>query len=89
MKTKVYSLERGLRTLKDGVTLDQYQEYLKKYQLEGVKYPKPLKIRIPSMKQLDHWSFDGICETPDGCKVEPDGHCGHGYPSWLLILGFI
>ena len=89
MKNKVYSVERGLRTLKDGVTLGQYQEHLNKYHIEGVTYPKALKVKVPSMKKLEYWSFDGVCETPDGCRVEPDGHCEHGYPSWLLILGFI
>ena len=34
---------------------------------------------------------DGIvlstCEY--GCEVEPDGHCPHGKPSWLIELGII
>jgi hypothetical protein len=33
--------------------------------------------------------FDGDCETIDGCVVEPDGMCPHGYKSPLLILGVI
>ena len=28
-------------------------------------------------------------EATDGCIVEPDGICEHGYPSWLLELGLI
>lgn len=28
-------------------------------------------------------------ETADGCMVEPDGVCPHGYRSPLLILGLI
>jgi hypothetical protein len=31
----------------------------------------------------------GGCEATDGCWVEPDGHCEHGQPSWLLALGLI
>ena len=25
----------------------------------------------------------------DGCDVEPDGECEHGYPSWPMVLGLI
>ena len=32
---------------------------------------------------------DELTPTLDGCYVEPDGHCPHGYPSWLLYLGMI
>ena len=28
-------------------------------------------------------------ETADGCTVEPNGKCSHGYSSPLLILGYI
>lgn len=31
----------------------------------------------------------GKCTATDGCWVEGDGHCEHGYPSWLLELGLI
>jgi hypothetical protein len=32
---------------------------------------------------------DSGVETADGCWVEPDGHCPHGYPSPLLAAGLI
>jgi hypothetical protein len=32
---------------------------------------------------------DGGGEATDGCWVEPDGHCNHGTPSWLLALCLI
>ena len=32
---------------------------------------------------------DDCCEATDGCIVEPDGHCPHAHPSWLLKLGLI
>lgn len=37
------------------------------------------------------WMFDSIVPTacPDGCEVEPDGRCCHGYSSPLLLLGLI
>lgn len=44
---------------------------------------------VPSIEQLEDWAEGGICETTDGCYVEPDGHCEHGKPSWLLVLGMI
>ena len=47
------------------------------------------KARVPSMATLERWSEDGICEAMDGCRVEPDGTCAHGYPSWLLAIGMI
>ena len=28
-----------------------------------------------------------LCEL--GCEVEPDGHCEHGHPSVLLVMGLI
>jgi len=35
--------------------------------------------------------FDSVVETacPEGCVVEPDGECPHGYRSPLLVLGVI
>lgn len=49
------------------------------------------KLRRPSMAQLERWDNEGGCEAacPEGCWVEPDGHCEHGYKSWLLVLGMI
>jgi hypothetical protein len=46
-------------------------------------------VPSPSIRTLEKWSDDGICKTPCGCRVEPDGHCSHGSPSWLLLLHFI
>lgn len=43
----------------------------------------------PSVEQLMAWDFDGICESTDGCRVEPDGHCPHGHTSWLRIVGIV
>ncbi|MEW8046615.1 MAG: hypothetical protein AB2805_09005 [Candidatus Thiodiazotropha sp.] len=41
------------------------------------------------MALLEHQHMDGQCEATDGCIVEPDGHCPHGKPSWLIKLGII
>jgi hypothetical protein len=43
----------------------------------------------PSLRTLAKWDWDGYSRTPDGCKVEPDGYCVHGFPSWLLICGLV
>ena len=58
---------------------------------EGMKvkrWPKPTTEK-PTMEQLNYWAYDSVCEATDGCRVEPDGVCQHGYPSWLMYLGFI
>jgi hypothetical protein len=44
---------------------------------------------MPGVQTLNKWAEDGIAKALDGCKVEPDGHCQHGAPSWLLALGYI
>lgn len=49
---------------------------------------KPSK-KPPSMATMQRWSNDGIAKATDGCKVEPDGTCPHGNPSWLLKLGYV
>ena len=46
-------------------------------------------IRPPSLAQLERWADNGVAKATDGCRVEPDGHCEHGKPSWLLKLGYI
>ena len=32
-------------------------------------------------------TYPAMC--PEGCEVEPDGHCPHGGPSLLLAMGLI
>ena len=79
MSIKVWSRERGLRMLREDVTLESYQ----------TKYPSAIKVRVPCQSSLEQYVSDAVCPTPDGCRVEPDGICEHGIPSWLLILGYI
>lgn len=44
----------------------------------------------PSLEQMMEWEAEGGCEATDGCYVEPDCEsCPHGYPSWLVYLGYI
>ena len=52
-----------------------------------MKTPTVVKPDIEDIIQQE--SDYGTCETTDGCTVEPDGHCEHGYPSWMLHLGLV
>lgn len=46
-------------------------------------------MKVPSMKTLERWSYDGIAESVFGDRVEPDGYDANGAPSWLLAVGMI
>lgn len=39
---------------------------------------------VPSIAELMAWSFDSVCETPDGSLVEPDAP-----NAWLSLLGIV
>jgi len=52
------------------------------------KWPAPT-VPEPEVEDLVEWESEGGCEATDGCYVEPDGVCEHGYPSWLLWMGLI
>lgn len=49
----------------------------------------PEYMRLPSLETIREWESDGIAESIDGCRVEPDGTCEHGSPSWLRALRVI
>lgn len=42
-----------------------------------------------TIEDLEDAMNDGGIETADGCWVEPDGRCEHGFPSPMRVLGFI
>lgn len=44
---------------------------------------------LPTQAELEEWIGDGLCETPSGDSVEPDGTGPDGAPSWLRCLGLI
>lgn len=46
-------------------------------------------IKVPSMKRIDRWVHDSVCESVFGNTCEPDGYGEHGEPSWLLALGLV
>ena len=43
-------------------------------------------IRVPSMKQLERWVCDSVCDSVFGSQVEPDGWDSEGSPSLLLAF---
>lgn len=75
--------KRRLYKLRAGVTLEAMQA---KYPDKQIEVVEP-----PSQEELREAVFDGVCGTPceEGCDVEPDGECCHGYPSWLRLYGVI
>lgn len=78
----IYTEKIGLRKVKQGVTQDKLLN----------KYPDALFIKsseTPSMEYIEQMLCDDVVETSCECRVEPDGHCQHGAPSWLLIMGLI
>lgn len=81
-KKKRFVFIRGkLFRFKDGADPAKFKE----------KYPDAYLVPTsePSEKTLRHWMFDGVAKALDGCRVEPDGSCQHGYPSWLRAMGII
>lgn len=51
-------------------------------------YPAPT-VEKPCEDTLVRWYEEGVGESTDGCIVELDGTCPHGYPSWFLHLNII
>jgi hypothetical protein len=41
-------------------------------------------IDLPTIAQVEEWTFDTCCETPDGDTLEPDAP-----ESWLRLLGLV
>jgi hypothetical protein len=39
---------------------------------------------VPTMDEVGRWTFDSVCETPDGDIVEPDAP-----DSWLHLLKLV
>lgn len=54
---------------------------------DGLKHV--ILVPRPTPETFIQWSFDGIGEATDGCRVEPDGRCPHGHTSWLRVAGIM
>lgn len=55
---------------------------------ENSLWPEPIEEK-PGYDELSNMMLDGVAAATDGCTVETDGICEHGYPSWLIQLGVI
>lgn len=58
------------------------------------RHSEPVEFRgttfdVPNWYTVRGWTVEETCEALDGCTVEPDGTCHHGYPSWLIQLGLM
>jgi hypothetical protein len=89
MKTKMYRYPIGkpqsgrLVTLKDHVNPNDYIQHV-----IDIGYAA-INVKLPSISTLERWDSNGTCKAIDGCIVEPDGVCPHGFPSWLILIGMI
>ena len=60
---------------------------------DGPAFP-PVTFRgetfdAPPMSTFTAWTVDSVCDALDGCTVEHDGTCPHGFPSWLRAVGLV
>ncbi len=73
---------------KPDVTLEAWREGKKNLYESLPQWMRNAKS-IPTLATLQRWEMDGVCKTPTGHMVEPDGVGPDGVPSWLRILGLI
>lgn len=79
---------RVLTRKKADAPLARWRESREKLYNGLVEWKRAVRT-IPSQATLERWDADGICETPTGERVEPDGTGRDGVPSWLVVLGMI
>jgi hypothetical protein len=75
-----------VKKIVDGMSISQLREsgYFTRHP-DAIVCNKP-----PSTAQLERMAESGTARAIDGCTgIEPDGHCQHGKPSWLLALNYI
>ena len=70
------------------VSLDKWASSWKIIRDNQPEWARSLKS-IPTQSTLEKWENDGVCKTPTGHTVEPDGVGPDGVPSWLRILRLI
>jgi hypothetical protein len=54
------------------------------------RYPEPTTLQ-PSQEDISAWcSADPqVARATDGCEVDLNAVCSHGYPSWLIMYGLV
>jgi len=86
---RVLECQAELATAADALALEiEVAGWLKHGRSDRLEPDPP---EAPDLETLMRWEAEGGCEAAcsHGCWVEPDGHCPHGQPSWLLELGLI
>ncbi len=95
MKTQKHIPLKDGTTLPKGLPVSFLSDSDSRCLVHSPTHPEPVRVRItsafkaPSMASLERWSYDSICKTPTGKRVEPDGYGSDGSPSWLLVFGLI
>lgn len=85
--TKYLVINGNLKALKATVEESRVAEIIAELQAKGRQVDRVQKP--PTLATLERWVDNGVAKATDGCRVEPDGECPHGKPSWLRILGYI
>ena len=62
-------------------------EYLHHFEFYHHASDEVLLVPIPTLCRVKQWLDDNECEAIDGCTVDSEDTCPHGYPSWLIALG--
>ena len=73
---------------KEGVPLEEWKDRKLAAHVALPAWARKTKS-LPSIKTLEEWAGDSVCESVTGETVEHDGHSADGAPSWLLALGLI
>ena len=47
------------------------------------------RVVTMTVRAAERAIIDCVCPAADGCRVEPDGQCMHGWPSKLIALGLV
>jgi len=81
----------SLRSHYTGVLLFRPENNEREYKFRMSRLPDYfMGFKAPSVRTMEKWEWDsGGCKTPMGTMVEPDGVDPDGWPSWMLILGFL
>ena len=69
----------GVRSLKEGVNLEDYKRLR-----EGEGYTFQKVGKPPTLATLERWVSDGVAKSITGQRTEPDAP-----DSWVRVLGFI
>ena len=79
---------KPFRRKKDHVMIEDWKDDLSKRLIAMPKWATDVDY-LPTEDDLKDAVSDGVCATPSGDDVEPDGHGPDGAPSWLMVFGLI